>query len=435
MSEPRKSRAARGRLTSSAVVERTRKWVNTHPLGRFALPTVLVVLFLSYPWWFESAAASWLTVDILGLDLDIVVVMAVYVMLALGLNIVVGYAGLLDLGYVAFYALGAYALGWFGSDLFSQRHFHFGSIANPDLRGIHINFWLVIILAGVVTAIAGVIIGWPTLRLRGDYLAIVTLGFGEIIPDVFRNGDSFPLPKGVTAGYPFVNFESENVTNGVRGVRLLDRPGFGEKLNDWSGGVLPDRFTAVDLTPWFLTIVIMVLVTIFVNQRLRDSKMGRAWIAVREDEVAASAMGVPLMRTKLWAYGIGAVFGGFAGAFYGAFIGSVFPTSFFFNISIIILCMVILGGMGNIYGVVLGALVLSYLNFKGLDKIGERLNQAIDNVGIDATVDIPKYKFLIFGLILVVMMLFRPEGLIPSARRKAEFEEGGEETSLYDVAR
>jgi branched-chain amino acid transport system permease protein len=146
-------------------------------------------------------------------------------------------------------------------------------------------------------------------------------------------------------------------------------------------------------------------------------------------------MGVPLMRTKLWAYAIGAIFGGFAGAFYGSFIGSVFPTSFFFNISIIILCMVIVGGMGNIYGVVLGAVVLSYLNFKGLDKIGERVNQGIDTVGIDATVDIPKYKFLLFGVILVVMMLFRPEGLIPSQRRKAEFEEGGEEASLYDVAR
>jgi branched-chain amino acid transport system permease protein len=432
---PNEKRRVRGRLTSPPFIAKARTWLRRHPLGRYAVPAVLIVVFLSYPWWFETGAATWLTLDILELKLDIVIVMAVYVMLALGLNIVVGYAGLLDLGYVAFYALGAYAIGWFASDLFSQWKFHFGSIANPDLPGIHINFWLVILLAGVVTAIAGVIIGWPTLRLRGDYLAIVTLGFGEIIPDVFRNGDSIPLPKGVEGGFPFVDFQSENVTNGVRGVRLLDRPGFGEDISSLTGGQLPDRFTSADLTPWFLTIVIMVLVTIFVNQRLRDSKMGRAWIAVREDEVAASAMGVPLMRTKLWAYAIGAIFGGFAGAFYGSFIGSVFPTSFFFNISIIILCMVIVGGMGNIYGVVLGAVVLSYLNFKGLDKIGERINQGIDTVGIDATVDIPKYKFLLFGVILVVMMVFRPEGLIPSARRKAEFEEGGEEASLYDVAR
>jgi branched-chain amino acid transport system permease protein len=421
----------RGRLTASPFVERSRQWLNAHPLGRFVLPAVLILLALTYPYWFESGVISWLTIDLLELDLDIVVVMLVYVMLALGLNIVVGYAGLLDLGYVAFYALGAYALAWFASDLFSNVNFHFGSVAAEGLPGIHLSFWLVLLLGGVVAGIAGVIIGWPTLRLRGDYLAIVTLGFGEIIPDVFRNADSMPVPKGLQASPPFVDFESENLTNGVRGVRLLDRPGFGEELNSALGSVAPDRFTSIDLKPWFFTILIMTLVTLFVNARLRDSKMGRAWIAVREDEVAASAMGVPLMRTKLWAYGIGAVFGGFAGAFYGSFVGSIFPTSFFFNISILILCMVIVGGMGNIYGVVLGALLLKYLDLKGLDKIGQRVNDGIDAVGIEETIDIPKYKFLIFGTLLVLMMLFRPEGLIPSARRKAEFEEGGEEAVLY----
>jgi branched-chain amino acid transport system permease protein len=430
MSEPGQRRG-RGRLTGSPVVERARKWLDTHPFGRFVLPVVLILLALTYPFWFESGIISWLTIDLLELDLDIVVVMLVYVMLALGLNIVVGYAGLLDLGYVAFYALGAYALAWFGSDLFSNVNFRFGSVAAAGLPGIHLSFWLVLLLGGVVAGIAGVIIGWPTLRLRGDYLAIVTLGFGEIIPDVFRNADSMPVPKGLQAAPPFINFESENLTNGVRGVRLLDRPGFGEELSSLTGELLPDRFTSIDLKPWFFTILIMTLVTLFVNARLRDSKMGRAWIAIREDEVAASAMGVPLMRTKLWAYGIGAVFGGFAGAFYGSFVGSIFPTSFFFNISILILCMVIVGGMGNIYGVVLGALLLKYLDLKGLDKIGQRLNEAVDAVGIDQTIDIPKYKFLIFGTLLVLMMLFRPEGLIPSARRKAEFEEGGEEAVLY----
>jgi branched-chain amino acid transport system permease protein len=142
------------------------------------------------------------------------------------------------------------------------------------------------------------------------------------------------------------------------------------------------------------------------------------------------------MRTKLWAYGIGAVFGGFAGAIYGSFIGSIFPTSFFFNISVLILCMVIVGGMGNVYGVVLGAILLEYLNLAGLDKIGVRINQALDAVGINQNVDVPKYKFLFFGILLVVMMLFRPEGLIPSARRKAEFQaEEGAEPLLYDTAR
>ena len=170
--------------------------------------------------------------------------------------------------------------------------------------------------------------------------------------------------------------------------------------------------------------------------------MGRAWVAVREDEVAASAMGVPLMRTKLWAYAIGAIFGGFAGAFYGSFIGAVFPTSFFFNISVLILCMVIVGGMGNITGVILGAIVLEYLNLKGLDKIGDGINNGIDLVGINSAIDIPKYKFLIFGTLLVTMMLLRPEGLIPSARRKAELHDADAEgpdrdigDDLYDIRR
>jgi branched-chain amino acid transport system permease protein len=420
------ARTARGKLAALPPVEWTRRTVNSHRWGRFVLPFILLALFVTYPFYYRS---------INFVDLDTVVVMAVYVMLALGLNIVVGYAGLLDLGYVAFFAFGAYTLGWFASDRFSGVTFHLGSVAPDGLPGIHLNFWLVVILAGVVTAIAGVIIGWPTLRLRGDYLAIVTLGFGEIVPDVFRNADSLPVPTGFGAEPPFLSFEKVNLTAGVRGIRQLDRPGFGGPIDSATGGTLPERYSSIDLKPWFFTIVVMCLITIFVNQRLRDSKMGRAWIAVREDEVAASAMGVPLMRTKLWAYGIGAVFGGFAGAFYGSFIGSVFPTSFFFNISIIILCMVIVGGMGNIYGVVLGALVISYLNFEGLDRIGGGLNDLIHALGFDTTVEVPKYKFLIFGMLLVLMMLFRPEGFIPSARRKAEFhEEGGTaEAVLYDT--
>ena len=420
-------------LRSSPLIERARRFQRTHPAGKWALPAFLIAIFILYPWWFDSPVADWLTLDILGLKLDTAFVIAVYVMLALGLNIVVGYAGLLDIGYVAFYALGAYAVGWFASDRFAGTNFHFGSTAVEDLPGIHLNFWLVILLAGAIAATAGVLIGWPTLRLRGDYLAIVTLGFGEIIPDVFRNADALPVPNGLRASPPFVDFTDVNFTDGVRGIRLLDRPGFGG-LHD-SVGFLPERFTSIDLKPWFVTIVVLCLIVVFVNRQLRQSKMGRAWIAVREDEIAASAMGVPLMRTKLWAYGMGAVFGGFAGSLYGSFIGSIFPTSFFFNISVLILCMVIVGGMGNIYGVVLGAIVLEYLNLAGLDKIGQRVNEGLDALGVSSTIDIPKYKFLIFGLLLVLMMLFRPEGLIPSARRKAEFKEEGAEAVLYDAAR
>ena len=398
------------------------------------LPWALLAVALTYPFWFDLWPFSYVTLDALGLKLDVVIFMIVYVMLALGLNVVVGFAGLLDLGYVAFFALGAYTVGWFASDKFSGTEFHFLSNATEGAHGIHLNMWLILLLGGVITAIAGVIIGWPTLRLRGDYLAIVTLGFGEIIPDVFRNADKLPVPGGVQGSPPFIDFTNVNLTNGVRGVRSLDRPGFGENLDSLTAGVFPERFTGIELKPWYFTIVFMVLVTVFVIRRLERSKMGRAWVAVREDEIAASAMGVPLMRTKLWAYGIGAIFGGIVGAYYGSFIGSVFPTSFSFAISILVLVMVVVGGMGNIYGVMLGALVLEYLNFKGLEKIGDGINNGIDLVGIDQTVDIPRYKTLIFGLLLVSMMLLRPEGLIPSARRKAELHEAEDfpEPDVYD---
>jgi branched-chain amino acid transport system permease protein len=401
------------------------------------LPALVTVLVFTFPLWGtdEGAPLSFLFVDGLGMTMDTVFQMAEYVMLALGLNIVVGYAGLLDLGYVAFYALGAYTLGWFGSSLFANRDVHVFDVGNPDIPGIHMSFWIVVILAGIVAAIAGIIIGWPTLRLRGDYLAIVTLGFGEIIPDVFRNGDALPVPQGLQGSPPFLDFQDENITNGVRGITQLDRPGFGETANDATGGLLPDRYSSLptELKPWFYTILIMTLITIYVNIRLRDSKMGRAWIAVREDEVAASAMGVPLMRTKLWAYAIGGIFGGFVGVLHGAFINGIFPTSFSFQISIIVLVMVIVGGMGNIWGVILGAAIIAWLNFVGLGKIGGWVNDGIDLLGVDYTVDIPRYKFGIFGILLVLMMVFRPEGMIPSARRKAEFQEGEGTASLYDA--
>jgi branched-chain amino acid transport system permease protein len=392
-----------------------RRFKRKHRWARWVVPALLVFLAFSYPWWGLEGPLSSIFNDGLGIDSDTLFNVSVYVMLALGLNVVVGYAGLLDLGYVAFFALGAYTLGWFGSGLFSNRDIHFLDTNAARLPGIHLSFWVVVLLAGAICAIAGTIIGWPTLRLRGDYLAIVTLGFGEIIPDVFRNGDDI---RGL------------NLTNGVRGVTQMDRPGFGEKLHNATGGILPDRYTSLELRPWYWTILVMMLITIFVNLRLRDSKMGRAWIAVREDEVAASAMGVPLMRTKLWAYAIGAIFGGFAGAVYGSFINGIFPTSFSFQISVIVLVMVIVGGMGNIWGVIAGAVLVSWLNFTGLTKIGDWINSAIPGTSNDF--DISKYKIGIFGALLVVMMLFRPEGLIPSARRKAEFAEPDQE-SLYDV--
>src|ERR671917_1714528 len=385
---------------------------------KYALPTGLILLAFLFP----------LINEALGADLTFpVIIVAVYVMLALGLNIVVGFAGLLDLGFVAFYALGAYVIGWFASTHFNEVSFRFLSAlpaqtSGRELPGIHISFWILLILAGAFAALWGVIIGAPTLRLRGDYLAIVTLGFGEIIPRVFQNGDNL-------AGF--------NLTNGTIGIKAIDSPGLQflpDSLDAWQ------RFGTLYLHPWYYTILVVVLITIYVNVRLRDSRLGRAWISVREDETAAAAMGINPVTTKLWAYALGALFGGFAGAFYGAFIKNIFPTSFSFNISILVLCMVILGGMGNIYGVILGAIILQGLNFYLLPAINEWVHAIGQAVGspVLSQADIPKYNFFLFGVILVLMMLLRPEGIIPNRQRAEELRggEGGDKgDALGGVAR
>jgi branched-chain amino acid transport system permease protein len=382
-------------------------------LKRFGLPVGLILLAFLFP----------LINQALGANLMFpVIIIAVYIMLALGLNIVVGFAGLLDLGFVAFYALGAYVVGWLASTHFSEVSFSFFSAlpaqsSGRELPGIHISFWLLLIAAGAFTALWGVIIGAPTLRLRGDYLAIVTLGFGEIIPRLFVNGD---------------NIFGHNLTNGTVGIKGIDSPGFPflpQSLSTWR------QFGSLDLNPWYYTILVLVLITLFVNIRLRDSRLGRAWIAVREDETAAAAMGVNLMTTKLWAYALGAVFGGVAGAFYGTFIKSIFPTSFSFNISVVVLCMVILGGMGNIYGVILGAILLEGINFYLLPQVNVWVHDIGDALSIPllANADIPKYNFFLFGVLLVLMMLLRPEGIIPNRQRQEELREGEEDDSVTEL--
>lgn len=383
---------------------------------RHALPGGLILLALLFP----------LINAVLGADLMFpIIVVAVYVMLALGLNIVVGFAGLLDLGFVAFYALGAYVVGWFASTQFKQVSFSLfsavpaQSVSGRELLGIHISFWLLLIAAGAFAALWGVIIGAPTLRLRGDYLAIVTLGFGEIIPRFFVNGDNI-------FGY--------NLTNGTVGIKGIDSPGLPflpNSLSAWR------QFGTLNLDPWYYTILALVLVTIFVNIRLRDSRLGRAWVAVREDETAAAAMGVNTTTTKLWAYALGAVFGGLAGAFYGAFIKSIFPTSFSFNISVLVLCMVILGGMGNIYGVILGAILLQGINFYLLPQVNVWVHAIGDALGspLLSNADIPKYNFFLFGVLLVAIMLLRPEGIIPNRQRQEELREGEEDESVVETAR
>jgi branched-chain amino acid transport system permease protein len=383
------------------------------PARKYALPAGLILLAFLFP----------LINGALGANLMFsVIVVAVYVMLALGLNIVVGFAGLLDLGFVAFYALGAYVVGWFASTHFKEVSFSLFSalpaqgVGGRELPGIHVSFWLLLIGAGAFAALWGVIIGAPTLRLRGDYLAIVTLGFGEIIPRFFVNGDNI-------SGY--------NLTNGTIGIKGIDSPGFPflpDSLRTWQ------QFGTLDLNPWYYTILVLVLVTIFVNIRLRDSRLGRAWIAVREDETAAAAMGVNTTTTKLWAYALGAVFGGLAGAFYGAFIKSIFPSSFSFNTSMLVLCMVILGGMGNIYGVILGAILLQGINFYLLPQANQWVHAIGEALGspLLASADLPKYNYFLFGILLVTVMLLRPEGIIPNRQRQEELRE--EDEALVETA-
>jgi branched-chain amino acid transport system permease protein len=402
--------------------------------GRWVVVLGVIALVALYPFY----EANLFQMPIFGEfpSVDTGVTMLIFIMMALGLNIVVGYAGLLDLGYVAFYAMGAYTAAWFASQHFSSANLHLGSVGiNPNTPGIHISIWIVLFIAAVFTSVVGIVIGFPTLRLRGDYLAIVTLGFGEIMPQIARNGD---------------NLFGKNLTNGPQGINPIDPPGFGDNLHSAVGlpsdyltfnkTILGTSISSVQLFFW--TALLLVLFTVFCSVRLRDSRLGRAWIAIREDETAAAAMGVPLMRTKTWAYAAGAFFGGIAGAYYASFKSGTFPDDFFFNISIFILCMVILGGMGNIWGVILGGGFLAYLNQEGLGNIGGWLNQHFSAQSKSADtwitlwhsdIDVPLYQYGIFGAILVLVMLFRPEGLIPSSRRRAEFREGVADEPLYDV--
>jgi branched-chain amino acid transport system permease protein len=363
-----------------------------------------IVLLLLYPFLVETLQDLPLIGDFVPRT-GSMVVMLVFTMMALGLNVVVGYAGLLDLGYVAFYAAGAYVAGWLASLQFDEVTFHFGSSVDGDQAGIHLSIWLVLLLAGCFTLMVGILIGLPTLRLRGDYLAIVTLGFGEIIPQFVRNADE--------EGIGF------DLTNGTFGIAPIDSVAIGDF-------VFRTESNKDDLHYW--AGLALLLLTVFCCVRLRDSRLGRAWIAIREDETAAAAMGVPLMRTKTWSYAIGAFFGGVAGAYYASFKAGAFPADFFFNISIFLLCMVILGGIGSIWGVLVGGMLLGYLNIEGLATIGSKLQQ---DAGLDF--DPTKYQFGIYGAIIVIMMLFRPTGLIPERRHKIELEEGVHDTPLYDV--
>ena len=320
----------------------------------------------------------------------------VLVILALGLNIVVGYAGLLDLGYAAFFAIGAYTAG----------------VLTWPAHHLEWNFWIVIWAAVIFAAICGIIIGTPTLRLRGDYLAIVTLAFGEIVPVAIRNMGSVNIGIG-----PWRLLTDFNLTNGVQGLNPVGRP--------WIGGF---EF-GFDPTPWYYLILMIAALVIFASARLQDSRLGRAWMALREDETAADVMGVDPVRTKLSAFAIGASFSGFAGAFYAAKLQAIFPELFKFNLSIMILCMVILGGMGNIRGVVIGGMLLQLFDRVVLTQttifarsVGEALH-----ISPLAKIDLSLWRWFFFGLTMVVVMVLKPEGLFPSAARRAELHAADEE--------
>ncbi|GAA2580200.1 branched-chain amino acid ABC transporter permease [Actinomadura fulvescens] len=287
---------------------------------------------------------------------------AIFVLLGIGLNVVVGQAGLLDLGYVAFYAMGGYTMAIFGTK--------YGW-----------SFWEILVVAILISAASGVLLGAPTLRLRGDYLAIVTLGFGEIVRIVANNTD---------------------YVNGPRGVQAIPHP---PSLSEWEiGGVAPFKYGILDARPYYYLMLVLIIVVIIFTKRLENSRVGRAWMSIREDEDAAELMGVPTFKFKLAAFAIGAAIGGSGGVVYASKVSSINPENFTFLISATILAGVVLGGSGNLPGVMLGAFLVVWLpeRFRGLAD----------------------YRILAFGAALVIMMALRPEGIWPSRRRKAELAEG-----------
>ncbi len=329
-----------------------------------------------------------------------------YAILALGLNIVVGYAGLLDIGYVAFFIIGVYSQAFLTSP---NSIFVRNGLVPEFMQG----FWVAMLFGWVLSAFFGVLIGAPTLRLRGDYLAIVTLGFGEIVPDFFTN--------------------AQGITGGPRGIGQIARP----PTIPLPGGH-EISFSTTDHVEWFYLLMAVGLLTMFMITRLYDSRMGRAWQAIREDEIAAVSVGIPAVGTKLWAFALGASFAGFAGSVYGGYVQVVYPDQFQFSLSILILAMVILGGIGNIYGVLAGALIIGTFDrilavrLTGpLNALGRQMMEwggPFEELGeFFSKHSLTSDRFLIFGLALVLVMILRPGGLFPSEQRAAEMAGDDEE--------
>jgi branched-chain amino acid transport system permease protein len=353
---------------------------------------IAVIAMALYPF-----VDSWIGIGRVGSIESILV----YVMLALGLNIVVGYAGLLDLGYAAFFAFGAYTVGL----LTSPSSFFVQKGWVPEWLQ---HFWPALAVSWMVAALFGVLLGAPTLRLRGDYLAIVTLGFGEIVPNVFRNAEKF--------------------TNGVKGINPIATP----PTIHLGGHAI--RFTSSDQRHWYWLMMAIALFSLVIIRRLYDSRLGRTWQAIREDEIAAASMGVNLVKTKLLAFALGASFAGFAGSVYSSAFQFVDSSQFQFSVSVTVLSMIILGGLGNVYGAVIGALLIG-----GFDRIlTEALNPRLHWLGRQihfhwlANHDLKQDRFLVFGLALVLMMLLRPGGIWQSAQRKAELSPNSDDVRIQE---
>lgn len=348
-----------------------KEWSKAKWLGLALVAIALIAL----PFALASAGTAWVRITNLAI---------LFILLSLGLNIVVGFAGLLDLGYIAFFAVGAYVYA-----LLASPHFN-----------IHLPFWLILPIGALVACLFGVLLGAPTLKLRGDYLAVVTLGFGEIIR-IFLNNLSNPV----------------NITNGPQGIARIDPFRLGSFDFSKTETIMGLNFSG-PIKYYYLLIVVMVAV-IIINLRLQNSRIGRAWEAVREDETAARAMGIDTTKIKLLAFAMGASFGGVAGGMFAAIQGFISPESFVLVESIMVVAMVVLGGMGNIWGVILGALLLSFVPEVLRYTVEPLQKAAFGRMIIEPEV----LRMLVFGFALVLVMLFRPAGLLPSAVRKRELAE------------
>ncbi len=379
--------------------------VSKNPRRAYSSMAMLLALLLVFPFFAAQFGNSWVRI------IDIALL---YIMLALGLNIVVGFAGLLDLGYIAFFAVGAYLTGLFASPQFAAllesivyEYPALGqalvSIMGPDIvaNGIHLSVWAVVPLAAIVAGFFGALLGAPTLKLRGDYLAIVTLGFGEIIR-IFMNNLNEPI----------------NFTNGPQGINLIDPIRiFGVSLAGEQGSnstVMLGSYGMPSVNAYYFLFLALTIAIVFVTSRLQHSRLGRAWVAIREDEIAAKAMGINTRNVKLLAFTMGASFGGVAGAMFASFQGFVSPESFSLTESIAVLAMVVLGGIGHIPGVVMGGVLLAALP-EVLRHVVEPAQQALfGKVVIESEV----LRQLLYGLAMVLIMLNRPAGLWPSPKHE-----------------